>query len=415
MLNRIFIAYAILYVAFVRIFDLPDTAGRIPSLLFLFLCILNIHDKGFYRVFTKTPVLLWLLWDMYSFANWYIAGIPPEETTFFGFVCQNFILQSAMLITVYYEGLKDLKGTTMTIIFALCLYMLMGFTMQDLRGASAGTDWSARGGELLGNSFPLNACVLIFCALFADINGWIKAKHLYMAIALGMFAIFIVSTRKAFGGAMIMILFYVVSKMARLSAKRVAVLLLSCAVMYGAFSYVMEHSLMGKRMEEIEKKSNSSNNAIFNKLGDRASHYVLGWKVFQKHPVTGVGIKNVPQLYHWKYPLHTEYMTQLAENGIVGTALWLLFMGSILKSIWRSRRYKPRPVWLICLSGMACVLFLGLTTWIYEFPRYFAIYGLILACCDPVYLNKEDIQSRLWSVLHYWRIRHSLFLFDTKR
>lgn len=387
--------YVILLVPLTKLFD----AGRLPVLSFLFICVLvNLRDNAFRRILIKVPVLLWLLWCIYSFANWYLAGVPPEDGTPIGFARQHFILPLAMLITVYYEGRKDLKKTVLTIILALCVYMIMGLTLQDIEGIGPGTGWAARGGRQLGNSLPLNACTLIFVALFARIHGWIKPWHLYTALALGLVAIFAVSTRKALGGVMILFLFYVAAKMVPFSANRFAGLLLLCGMMYVPFSWVMDHTLIGKRMEEIEKvgkKLNKTDIAILNKLGDRTSHYILGWKVFQKHPVTGVGTKNSRRLFHMEYPLHTEYMTQLAENGIVGTALWLLFMGSILRAIWKSRRYNPRPVWLVCLSGMACILFIDLTAWTYEFPHYFAIYGLILACCDPVSLYKEYILSML--------------------
>lgn len=393
LLNRFFIIYVILLVPLTKLFD----AGRLPVLSFLFICVLvNLRDKAFRRILTKLPVLLWLLWCIYSFANWYVAGVPPENGTLIGFARQHFILPLAMLITVYYEGLKDLKRTVLTIVLALCVYMLMGLSMQDIEGTGPGTGWAARGGQLLGNYLPLNACTLIFVAMVARIHGWIKPWHLYFALALGLVAIFAVSTRKALGGVMILLLFYVAANIMPFSAKRFASLLLLCGMMYVSFSWVIDHTLIGKRMEEIEKvgkKLNKTDIAILSKLGDRTSHYILGWKVFLKHPVTGIGTKNSRQLFQMEYPLHTEYMTQLVENGIVGTALWLLFMGSILKAIWKSRRYNPRSVWLICLSGMVCILFIDLTSWTYEFPHYFVIYGLILACCDPVSPYKKYILS----------------------
>lgn len=400
LLNRFFMVYVILLVPLTKLFD----AGRLPVLLFLLLCVLeNLRDKAFRRILVKTPVMLWLLWCIYSFANWYWAGIPPENNTLIGFARQHFILPFAMLITVYYEGQKDLKRTVLTIILALCVYMLMGLTMQDIEGIGPGTSWAARGGKELGNFLPLNACTLIFVALFARIHGWIKPWNLYVALALGLIAIFAVSTRKALGGVMILLLFYVAARMVPFSTKRFVGLLLLCGMMYVSFSWVMDHSLIGKRMEEIEKvgkKLNKTDIAILSKLGDRTSHYILGWKVFRKHPVTGIGTKNSRRLFHMEYPLHTEYMTQLVENGIVGTTLWLLFMGSILRAIWKSRRYNPRPVCLVCLSGMACILFIGLTAWTYEFPHYFAIYGLILACCDVIPRYKEYILSMLKMKLH---------------
>lgn len=404
LLNRSFIAYAILLEPITKLL-FGVAMGRLHVLPFLFLCFLaNLHDKTFRYVLVKTPVMLWLLWCIYSFINWYLAGVLPENGTLMGFVCQHFMIPLAMLIMVYYEGMKDLKGTILTIVLALCVYMLMGLTMQNMAGTGSGTNWSARGGEQLGNSLPLNACVLVFTVLFARVHEWIKSWHLYMAVILGLVAIFSVATRKALGGVMILFVFYIAAKMMSFSVKRFVGLLFLCGTLYLSFSWVMDNTLIGKRMNEIEKvgkESNKTDIAILNKLGDRASHYILGWEVFQKHPVTGIGIKNSNRLFHMRYPLHTEYMVQLAENGIVGTVIWLLFIGSILRVIWQSQRHKSRSVLLVCLSGMVCILFLDLTTWTYEFPRYFAIYGLVLASCDLVTIYKEDILSRQKAMLYF--------------
>lgn len=382
-LNRIFIVYTILLVPVTRMLDLPDKTGRIPSLLFILSCFWGLNDKMFKNVFIKPPVLLWILWGVYSFANWSFAGIPPKETTILGFLSENFILPAGMMIITYYEAMKDLKGTTFLLISTLCIYMFIGLLQES--GTSTGTDWNARGGMLLGNDLPMTACSLVFTALLANVWGWLKDKHLYAICGLAIGIILMIATRKALGAVTIMVVFYVVAKFYSGSSNRIPKLFLAIILFGGAYMAIMGNTLMGRRMAEIEKqgkKSNKTDYEILDVLGDRASHYIIGWKAFTEHPVTGVGIKNTQALYPIKYPLHTEYMTQLAENGIIGTCLWLLFVGSIIKTIVRAKKNIPFPLWLICLSGLTYILFVDLTAWTFAFPRYFIVYGLIMAYCQ---------------------------------
>lgn len=395
LLNRFFIVYVLLLIPLTKLLN----AVWVPVLGFLFVCVLvSVQDKTFRRILVRPPVILWSLWCVYAFVNWVMTGIPPEGSSLLGFVRQHFIFPLAMLIMVYYEGMKDLKGTVLTIAIALCVYMLMGLTMQELDGTGPGTAWAARGGEQLGNALPLNACTLIFVVLFAHTQGWLKPWHMYVAVVLGLAAIFAVATRKALGGTLILLMFYLVGRMTTFSAKQFIGLSLLSIMMYASFSWLMGQTLIGKRMVEVEKIGNKLNDTdipVLSLLGDRTPHYILGWEEFQKHPVTGIGVKNSVKLFNMEYPLHTEYMTQLVENGIIGTTLWLLFLGSIFRAIWVARKYKPHSVWLACLSGMACILFLDLTAWTYEVPHYFTIYGIILATCDPLTIYKENLLSKL--------------------
>ncbi len=404
LLSKLFIIYAILHEPMTSFFYLPDRNGRMPVLLFLICCLCGSQYKVFFKSVVSIPMFFWLLWVLYSLVNWLAVGISPVETTLIGFLCVHLILPMATMVVIYQEGCRDLKGTLMLIIGTHVVYMLMGLTMQDMGDVTLAGE-KVRGGQILGNGLPLSACTFAFAALLANVNGWLKGKYVCIVMALVFGTIFMVATRKALFAVIIMLFFYMLAKMSVRKPITVFISILICICAYTAFNLAMSYTLMGERMATVritEKnvKSTPLDHAA-GLVGDRSYHYMLGWKAFQKHPITGVGLTNVPRIYHFKYPLHTEYMVQLAEGGIVGTSIWLLFIGGMFWNIIKARKYKPRSAILVCLSGMFAIMFINITAWTYDSVRFFIIYGLILAYCKPlaeqflIHVNGKTYITRL--------------------
>lgn len=390
--NQTLIAFILLLTIMERLLGIPPIAGQtIIILLFGISCFLGFAHKNYYRCFTVTPIAFWGIWVAYSVINWRMAGIMPKEVSAISFISGYILLPFFTLILVYYEAGKNLKTTIRTLLISFVIYMLLGLLMQDF-GTRQGDDWSARGGLILGNFLPLNACSLVFIVLFANVAGIIKRKAMYPILLLAFAAILLIATRKALGAVIIMLVCYVIASNSSLDLRRrIFRLVLALAILGIALNYVKDETLVGQRLEDVETighKLNKSGPEILDLLGDRVPHYYLGWAVFKNHTLTGVGLYNVPALYHFPYPLHTEYMTQLAEGGLIGTAIWLLFILGLFKVIYKARKFRRLPDLLMCLSGLLYILFINFTSWTYAFPHYFAVYGLIIAYCKPIWLQQ---------------------------
>jgi O-antigen ligase len=76
---------------------------------------------------------------------------------------------------------------------------------------------------------------------------------------------------------------------------------------------------------------------------------VAGWHMFLDYPITGVGAGvfkfanggdywPAPGKKHW-LQAHNTYIQLLAEMGIVGTTIWLIFFFSFLRITWKLRAY----------------------------------------------------------------------------
>lgn len=386
-INKLFIAYLTISPAFVVI-GAFDQAGRIKLLLLLMCLVYSFSKKGFSKVFSVKTIFFWGCWSLFSFINWHMIGHISEDIKTWTFIMEHFVYPLSMLIFVYYESCKDKEGTCKVVLYSFVVFVLMGVLFQDV-GTGEGTDWEARGGEILGNSLALNACVLGFVAAFAYINKFIDWKKLFFVLLLSLVAIFFVATRKALGGLGIILIFLVFARFFVEKPRKLGLVLFLCLSAYAFFYYIVDNTMIGRRMTEMEEQDIESltGNAFFDLFGDRAMHYLLGWDMFLENPIAGVGIKNSILYSGLPYPLHTEYMTQLAEGGIIGTVLYLLFMISL---IWITLKYMHRrnlQTGLICISGILCVLFISFTGWIYQFPFYFILFGMVLANCKPIRFN----------------------------
>ena len=85
--------------------------------------------------------------------------------------------------------------------------------------------------------------------------------------------------------------------------------------------------------------------------------------------------------------LHTEYMVQLCENGIIGFALLMLFYYQLLKGLWK--KHKDGYSTAMCLGGLLMVLFLNLSTWTYNLHIAMIIYALLITIANNKLLLYE--------------------------
>ena len=95
--------------------------------------------------------------------------------------------------------------------------------------------------------------------------------------------------------------------------------------------------------------SNSLQQVSDESFRGRLSENIAAWRMFQDHPIFGVGLDNF-QVYYQSYarqigldPRRIErspasfYLELLSEQGLVGTAAFILFMAVVFRTLWRAR------------------------------------------------------------------------------
>ena len=391
LINRCYLVYAILQPAFIRLFVGFDRAGRLYMIMALLIALFNFTCKDFWKEIRNRPVCIWCIWCIYAIISWLIIGKNSTDLEPYIFIFNKIINSFIVLYITCYEMRKDPENVSKTILVCFIIYMLIGVIF---RGAE---DIGGRGGQLLGNALPLNGVCLLAISSFCYQKEWCSWKIFILSVILCFYATLIVATRKALIGELLILVVVVYVKLNINRARDVLMLIMGCVFVYFVSVYVMDNTVIGERMSEIEDSGNRFNTTdykILNFLGDRAYFYINGWRLFCEQPVFGIGLFNFRQTMRTHLPIHSEYIVQLCEMGIIGSILFINYYRSIFKRIRIVNSLGEKKIALIFLGWMAALLFVSLTTWTYEFPRYFLITGIFVGYSNwkekEIYENNKE-------------------------
>lgn len=94
---------------------------------------------------------------------------------------------------------------------------------------------------------------------------------------------------------------------------------------------------------------------------------------------------------NWSLPIHSEYVVQYCECGIIGSIIYIIFIYKVFKSYSYLKRFKAyKGVYMISLAWLFTYLFIGLTAWTYQFPFYFMVTGSFLGY--DIYVKKHILK-----------------------
>ena len=370
--------------------------------LFLLIVGMSVRDlKLFKKIILSPSPFIWLVWVIYAFINWKSTGLHYYDNDYY-FIITHFILPIGTLWIVIYAGMRDLNRTSKVIMYLLAIYVLIGIVFQD-SGTGEDSTWEGRGGAELGNSLALNGVCLVFFACFCEAKKCISKRTMYLLLLLALGGVLFSATRKALVGSLLIVVFYSLSYVDFKKPTNFIRFFFLLGLLFVVGFFVLNYTQVGNRFSDIETQSEKALFGYYNVptflnfLGDRALHYMLGWYLFLSNPITGVGLKNFIVLTNFPVVCHSEYMVQLCENGLIGFVLFIFFMLSLLRiPITNFNRHTKRVVF-VSLGFLFCMLFLDLTAWTYEFPRYFAAYGIIIACFSEGKKNASKL-------LHHYKI-----------
>ena len=377
--NLFYIFLSIIWVPVQRYYLHFDGAGRsilVLSIVAVLLNITSIRDNK--RLFLSLPFICWTLLVVYSLINSVIKGSVSELGTF-DFFRSSYIIPFIFLLITLIELKDDREGCLRTILFAQLLYLAIGASHISIN------EFERMGAEELGNALPIMAsgCAFIASILFCDHQlrgGWLS----YMSIlAFVLIIIVIVATRKAFGAVILVVAGMILGRMEKVSYKTVTLLFVFMIVVFLGVNYILDNTYLGSRFASSSEQYNIelSSNQRVNKilavlLGDRDIQYYLAMELFPQHPVTGIGLGNFREVAGLELRLHSEYMVQLCENGIIGFSLLLLFYFSLVKGL--NKRRKEGMNIMMPLFGLLMILFLNITSWTYNLQIAMIVYAVLI-------------------------------------
>ena len=372
--NTFFLGYIILWPLIFK-FILPvDGAGRVYMLLAIIVLLLNMLNRNFRTVFSKPPVLIWGIWVIYTIFNWFISGYPPPENLpTISFLFVYLIMPWLAMYVAVYESIARPKLLLQSIHVFLFIYVLLGIVFQ-INTFGAGE----RGGEVLGNALPLISLCLTFVACLGYNMKLIKMSSLVSSVILSLLSVLMVATRKAFAGEIIILFFFILSNIKKLNFKSVFKIVIIVVFFCFCILFILNNTTLGDRFFNISdaaEKYNTSDSRLLSLLGDRAYFYISGWELFIESPMCGIGINNFMNVTDYPMPIHSEYMVQLAENGIIGFVLYVTFILSLFTCV---RQIADSHLRRLSLGWILCVLFISFTAWVYDMSLFFIVFGLIL-------------------------------------
>ncbi|WP_300358494.1 O-antigen ligase [Fluviicola sp.] len=395
-INYFYIAFVILWLPINLAFLNIDGKGRIPAIITTLVLILNtLHDNQFYKKhFLARPFYLWLIWIIYNGINLLIKGFNHETSLGLYIITTLFIPYLSMIIS-YKEIQRDKTKFLNFTVVILVIFSLLSVTVLgkgELTDSDANLEVQRVSGKL-GNIGPL---ISLFILFFLSLLYIIKKKRLETLIIFTIYIIGVVAlsgTRKAIGAVMLILLASYLAKIKFTFKNILATIFISLVLSFG-YNYVMENTALGVRFEKgiaDGQKANTSNIEALNFLGDRAFFYIDGWMIFTENPLSGIGLENYTSVSKNNYRLHTEYIVQLTETGLIGTSLFFLFnfsIGKRLISTWKKYKNRRSEVWGLS-GGFLAILFLGLTAWTYSFPHYFIVFGVIIGFLETIRREEE--------------------------
>lgn len=378
--NYFFIAFLIAWRP-VQLYILKvDEAGR--TLLFLsFIALLGnlwlLQWKRYWTLFKNPAFLCWSALLVYSLINTIIKGYD-DEYGFFHFFRYNYLQTYLFLVILLIELARDRIKCLNALLVGILLYLILGAIHM-----TAGREGRVEAQEL-GNQLALNATTGVLLVCVAYNYKELSKKLFFSMVVFCLFIIMMSATRKALGASVILLAGLWISKNPDMSLKSFVQLTLFALVAYFSLSYILENSLVGQRSAHEQAKILSQmagykqmNPFLAALVGDRALQYVTGFELFMNNFWTGIGVANFMKTSGFSVRLHTEYMVQLCENGIIGFSLLVSFYVFLLRNLIR-RILDGQHMVIMGLFALLALLFLNITAWTYNQEFAMIFYALVI-------------------------------------
>lgn len=237
-----------------------------------------------------------------------------------------------------------------------------------------------------GNDFAFVTCLVIFLLYIKCSRFNLSISKAVILSLIPLTLLIFTASRTAFGCLTIILAVILIDQGRRINAKKF-MLICSLFVIGGCgYFYIIENTKLGERLTKTttQGKDKSLETGTFvDVLGDRGPFYYFGFLEFQKEPIHGIGLTNFGKKAVWGWYrhsliLHSEYMVQLCECGIIGLSLFLTFLFSLWHRI-KVTSSKYIPISKECLyCAFTIPAFIAFFFWTYDRVYIFILYGVII-------------------------------------
>ncbi|MCQ2343363.1 MAG: O-antigen ligase family protein [Paludibacteraceae bacterium] len=339
---------------------------------------------------SRPACIIWLLLTAYSLANSMLMGFTAPNGTFV-FIRTNFTEPLAFLMVATCMMRKHRQKTLVVMLSSFLFFVIIGTINIDWRTNAYGRFLN----QDMGNVLPLYAVPTTLIASILRHEETIKKSYVPILL-IAVIPILLGATRKAFAAVLVIFVSYLLCHSDKKRSSNIILLAIMLYLTYIGVTHILEHTLIGERFASTFRHDavsyplfdNPFVNRIANGLvGDRAVMYYKGTLLFAQHPINGIGLQNYGETTGDYYLIHSEYIVQLCENGIIGFALLSAFIGVVLYGL--TKTTTRHDSWGIVLGGFLSILIINFTAWTYNTTFAMVVYAIVLS---TIYPNTKTIQ-----------------------
>lgn len=348
------------------------------SLLFILAFVYYYRYKGLRLITASYPLILWLILTIYHWINAIEKKVPEVNALD---LLHGLKIYSCMAIFAYMAR-RNFDKTVKSLLICFSIYLAMSFLVNDTSGFE-GRFSGVMFATGLGQTAALMGIYIAYYSLRKNLSI-IKSGLLYL---LPIMVILLTQSRNSLAMLAIGIMGHAVALSIQrgLNIKKVVVKILILSVLvFFVYDQVIDNTDIGKRFTDTEavKESQDVNRLTTGTLfdtvvGDRLIYYVLGWKYFMDSPVTGIGMWDFMYMSKGEFPLHSEYMVHLAEGGLIGAILWLLFIISVFRGVIKSTKFQYLKI--IALFSLIEIMFCGIYARVFYYEFFYPIFGIAIS------------------------------------
>jgi hypothetical protein len=350
----------------------PGQTLILVSIIGLSIVLINKSKiRGFLHSNESRILLLWFIWiyfiAIFVFPSYYNGPFSPIFR----------VIIISLLLFLYFNNARSLShykllfnGFAIAAVLSVVVSLLLG-----LPNYFAGN----RIGTIIMDNTNDYAYMLILVAFGVFYKYYTQHnKNMIWLVVLILLSLFIVlsGSRKAFLGILFFaVVFYTMrySKGMMRKPTRIIQLLVTFFILAIVVAYVFENTLLGERLDEAYYSEKTSSN-IDDRLTGRGAYYSQGYELFMDNIVIGVGIGNFHFYEHYGQVTHSEYVSLLAEGGLISFLLYFSIYFITIRNLLRllRRRKLPPDITLaaqIFLVGLLTILLLDFGRWNYNHPQ----------------------------------------------
>ena len=295
------------------------------------IALLDPRNRDIISDSLKKPLSIWFLWIIYSLFNTFVIS----DLSILGkspLVLGSAIIISFLLVLFICSKYLDTARLTNLLIIAYFVRLLLSIVFDSgwFTGAT-----SRFGEEFNANTIAIGALFIIVLIAIKKTQFSKNSTFDIILVVISVLTIIATGSRKNLLSLLILAITYLYVFRSRNLLKNVARYLFFTAIVGLVFMWILNNTFIGERTIGLYERTiyAREQNTPERMFDNRARYYVEGWALFKKHPINGVGLTNFQHYDSFSRSLHSEYMAQLTEGGVIGAFLFFLFYFTIIKKL----------------------------------------------------------------------------------